>query len=106
MATIAGKIFVDGIDVEKGMSFGIQFGELLAAALRKNRMARIAIACLNRPFSVWSFMVPIMTTEATRPIFMADVFGVGPPISFHFGKKVRAINSLDLVDERGNLRRA
>jgi len=36
VATIAGKIFVDGINVEKAMPFGVQFCELLAAALGKN----------------------------------------------------------------------
>ena len=46
VTSIAGKIFVYGINVEKAMALWIQFGELLAATLSKNRMARIAIAGL------------------------------------------------------------
>ena len=43
VAIVTGEVFVNRVEVKETVAFGIQFRELLAAALSQDRMTRIAI---------------------------------------------------------------
>src|SRR5664280_1305004 len=75
--------------------------ELLAAPLGENGVAGGAIARTDRDIAVDGAMFVVVATEATGPILVADVVGVGAPVGLHPGKELLLVNALD----RGNGRR-
>lgn len=100
MTVVAGKILVGGVDVEERVPFGVELAELLSAALGKDSMAGIAIAGLNSLLSIRGLVQPIVAAETARPVFVAVVHGIGPPVCLHLGKKIVAIDALSFTDKR------
>ena len=103
MAIITGELFVDGVDMEKRMSFRAQLLQLVAAALCEDGVAGIAVAGLDGS-CVRAFMGAIVTAEATGPFFMADIIWVSAPIRFHLRENVVLKDGLSRGDGRRDLR--
>ena len=93
MAIITGELLVDGVDMEKRVTFGAQLLQLVAAALCEDGVAGVAVTGLNGP-CVCAFVGAIMASEATGPFFVADIVGISAPIRFHLREYVVLENSL------------
>src|SRR5688572_15404926 len=106
VAVVAGEVLVGCVDVKKPVAFSAEIFELGAAALGENGVAGVAVAGCNGALAVRRFVEAIVAAEATSPILVADIVGVGAPISFHFGKEIAAENGFCFVDQRGELRLA
>ena len=94
MATVAIKILIHCIQMEKTVSFGIELRQLFAATLSENRVAGVAIARLNLPFAIGSFVQAVVTSKTSRSILMVKIIRIRSPIRFHFRKEVRPVNPL------------
>ena len=106
VAIVAGEVLVDRVDVEKAIAFGVQFLELLAAALGQNGVAGVAIAGLDRFVAVGGFVQAVVAPKAAGPFFVAEIIRIGPPVRFHLRKEVGLVNPLDFVDESHSRRSA
>ena len=73
----------------------LEFG---AVSLCQDCVARIAIIGLNCPLPVRSLMLSIVTSETSRPIFVAGVFRVDLPTGLHFREEIIRIDLLRDVD--------
>ena len=88
VAVVAREVFVDRVDMEKTVAFGIQLFELLAVALGENDVAGIAIAGLNLRLAVRRFVQAIVAAKTPRPFLVAEIVWIGPPVGFHLRKEV------------------
>lgn len=71
------------------LAFGSELREFGAAALRKNRVASVAVA--GRDFFCGfanCFVLIVVATEASGPIFVANVLGVLAPVSLHVREEI------------------
>lgn len=79
--------------------------ECFTAALRKDEVTRVAVAGFDRLVPIRSNVFAVVAAETAVPIFVSDKIRIGPPIYFHFRKKIRPIESLRLLDDRASLSR-
>ena len=103
MAIYAGKLCIRGVDMDEIVPAGINLFHSFWIALCENQVAGSAIAGFDRHLSVGGGVFTIVTAEASVPVLVPDKIGVRAPIDFHFGKKIRAIDSLRLLDDRAGL---
>lgn len=82
------------------LTVGRQQLEFLAATLRKNRVTRVAVIGVYRAPAVSRFMHAVMTTEATGPIFVADIIRISFPARSHFREEIVFVNLLDCFNCR------
>ena len=103
MAIYAGKLRIRGVDMDEIVAFSVNLFKCFAAPLRQDEVTRFAVAGFNRHFAVGCQVFAVVAAKASIPIFVSDKIGIGAPIDLHFGKKIRAIDSLRLLDNRPGL---
>ena len=74
--------------------------ECFTAPLRQDEVTRVAVAGFDRLVPIGSNMFAVVAPEASVPVLVSNKIRVGSPIDFYFGKEVRAIDSLRLLDNR------
>src|SRR5262245_51260020 len=94
MTVVARKVLVDGVEMEESVPLRIQFLKLRAAALGENGVTRIAVAGLDALHAICALVLAIMAPKASCRVFVTDIVGIGPPVGFHFGKEIMAVDSL------------
>lgn len=104
MAVVAGEILVGGVDVEEGVTFGVELLEISAAALCKDGVAEITVVGGNGFFAVGGFVVAIVAAETAGPFLVADMIWVSAPIGLHFGEEIRFEDSVSSGDYFVDLR--
>lgn len=100
----AGEVRILGVDVEEAVAFGIELFQLRAAALGQNRVARIAIAGGNHAFARRGLMQSIVTAETSRPVLVADVVRIRPPVGLHLREEIVPVNLLRFGDKSTDVR--
>ena len=103
MAINTGKLRIGGVDMDEIVSAGINLFHSFWIALCENQVAGSTIAGFDRHRPVVGDVFAIVATETTVPVFVPDKIGMRAPIDLHFGKKIRAIESLRLLDDRPGL---
>lgn len=94
MAVTALHSFPTLLRVFVGQTGSVEVLEILFLAFCQDNMARVAFAAFNDLFSIGGFVLVIVAAEAARPVFVADVVGVGAPICLHEREEVVAIDAL------------
>ena len=84
------------------LAFRRELIQLRAVALGEDCVAGIAIIGLDRPLAIRSFVQTVVTPEAARPIFVADVIRIDFPTGLHLREEVVGINLLHRLDYRPN----
>lgn len=101
MAQGAVGLHIDRVNVVEVVAIGFELLQLLAAALRQNDVAQVAIGG-NHLLSIRSRVIAVVATEASGRNFVADVVRVNPPVGFHFREKIRPVNLLRRRDQPVN----
>jgi hypothetical protein len=97
-----GIIFV--YRMRKLQSLRAQLVNLVAAALRQNQMACVAVIGFDRSLPDGRDMFSVMAPETARPILVADIVRVSSPIGFHFREEIISVNLLHGSDGRVDAR--
>src|SRR5687768_11240431 len=99
----AGEIFVNGIDVEERVAFGIEFFEIVAGSLSEDGVAGVAVVGGDGFLRVGGFVIAVVAAEATVPFLVADVIWIGAPVGFHLRKEIRFVDFVSDFDDRIDL---
>ncbi len=61
-------------------------------------VAGVAVVKLDAQGAFLGFVFAAVAAEASHPVHMADIVGVGPPVGFHFGEEIYGINLFVIVN--------
>ena len=103
MAIDARKFRVRSVDVDEIVSSSINLFHSFWIALCENQVAGSTIAGFDGHLPVGGDVFAIVATETTVPVLVPDKIGMRAPIDLHFGEKIRAIDSLRLLDDLAGL---
>ena len=96
-----GKIGVLRINMDKVQPRSTHIVQGGIVALRKDEVAGLTVSRLDRHLSLGGGVVSVVAAEASIPVFVANIVGMGSPIEFDLREEISGVDLLsDLYDWR------
>ena len=76
------------------LAFGRELLRFRATALCQDGVAGLAVIGFDGKLAISRLMQAIVAPEAARPVFVADVVGIGAPTGLHLGEEVVVVDLL------------